>query len=402
MPYLRLLGINLLIVSLFFDYKAFASIRKYLLPSSYDLIIPPKPRGAPIDVEVEITDLRLITVNEGELSITIDLFIKLKWTEPRLNITNATLTAITDQLILDKTWDKKLWCPSVFFKNGIRGDMYLEKSPMSYFEIFPNKSVQMTQRVSVVLFCHMSFRKYPHDKHSCAINIGMMSHRIKTVRLKWSKTELSPDLYNTDYMVSLNQSDSVDCTDYDNPRAFACLQTALVLDRGLGYFVSRKYVPSFIIVSTSFIGFWIPSHSYPARVTLIVTSLLSLITQQVQTVHIYASYIISIHIWNNICTTFVFLGLIEFVIATCWDNNNINQTKKNKSCEDERRHDFHRPSCFFEKLFRGMKHFGSGTNQVDAYSKIIFPIAFVLVAIAYYTWVDSMEDFDSRVHKTPR
>lgn len=108
--------------------------------------------------------------------------------------------------------------------------------------------------------------------------------------------------------------------------AFACLQTALVLDRGLGYFVSRKYVPSFIIVSTSFIGFWIPSHSYPARVTLIVTSLLSLITQQVQTVHIYASYIISIHIWNNICTTFVFLGLIEFVIATCWDNNNINQT----------------------------------------------------------------------------
>lgn len=90
--------------------------------------------------------------------------------------------------------------------------------------------------------------------------------------------------------------------------------------------MSRKYVPSFIIVSTSFIGFWIPSHSYPARVTLIVTSLLSLITQQVQTVHIYASYIISIHIWNNICTTFVFLGLIEFVIATCWDNNNINQT----------------------------------------------------------------------------
>ena len=108
--------------------------------------------------------------------------------------------------------------------------------------------------------------------------------------------------------------------------AFACLQTALVLDRGLGYFVSRKYVPSFIIVSTSFIGFWIPSHSYPARVTLIVTSLLSLITQQVQTVHIYASYIISIHIWNNICTTFVFLGLIEFIIATCWDTNNINQT----------------------------------------------------------------------------
>lgn len=79
-------------------------------------------------------------------SITIDLFIKLKWDEPRLNITNATREAMKDQLILDKNFDKRLWCPSVFFKNGIRGDMYLEKSPMSYFEIVEPSTVQMTQR----------------------------------------------------------------------------------------------------------------------------------------------------------------------------------------------------------------------------------------------------------------
>ena len=80
-------------------------------------------------------------------SISVDLFVK--WIEPRLNITDSTIEAIKDQLILDKSWDKKIWCPSIFFKNGIRGDMYLEKSPMSYYEILYNKTIQMTQRYSV-------------------------------------------------------------------------------------------------------------------------------------------------------------------------------------------------------------------------------------------------------------
>ncbi|XP_074600219.1 glycine receptor subunit alpha-2-like [Brevipalpus obovatus] len=419
MPFLRLLTLHVFIISILLDHWVYASIRKYLLPQSYEMIIPPKRNGQAINVDVELTDLRLISVNEGELSITIDLFIKLKWEEYRLNITDATLDAMKDQLILDKSWDKKLWCPSVFFKNGIRGDMYLEKSPMSYFEILEPSTIQMTQRVSVVLFCHMSFRKYPHDKHTCYINIGMMSHRIQTVNLRWNKTELSPDCYNTDYMVSMNQSSSLDCTDYSNPRSFACLQTALILDRGLGYFVSRKYVPSFIIVSTSFVGFWIPSHSYPARVTLIVTSLLSLITQQVQTVHIYASYIISIHIWNNICTTFVFLGLIEFIMATCWDNacsncNNFDRYEKKEfpldggnslNLEEVRLQNsintitIPRTTCFLGKIFNGFKKFGRNTNQVDAYAKLIFPLAYIIVTIIYCFWVVSMEDFDHKTFK---
>lgn len=36
---------------------------------------------------------------------------------------------------------------------------------------------------------------------------------------------------------------------------------------------------------------------------------LSLITEQVKTLHIHALHIISIRIWHNICTNFVFMGL---------------------------------------------------------------------------------------------
>lgn len=191
--------------------------------------------------------------------------------------------------------------------------------------------------------------------------------------------------------------------------------------------MSRKYVPSLIIVSTSFLGFWIPSNCYPARVTLIVTSLLSLITQQVQTVHIYASYIISIHIWNNICTTFVFLGLIEFILATCWDNSRTHRhIKKDGSMivtrgikEMEEVANNHpdstvicassassssstRPITFFDKLIFGFINFGRNTNQVDAYSKIIFPISYIIVALMYCLWVASMKDFDARYIRRPQ
>lgn len=86
-----------------------------------------------------------------------------------------------------------------------------------------------------------------------------------------------------------------------------------------GHFVVKKYIPSFLIVVMSFVGFWIPTNAYPARVALVITSLLALITQQLQSsAEISASYVVALNLWMIICITFVFLALIEFAFAIAW------------------------------------------------------------------------------------
>lgn len=55
------------------------------------------------------------------------------------------------------------------------------------------------------------------------------------------------------------------------------------------------------------------------KVALIVTPLLSLVTQESQiTSEINVSYIVALHIWMMSCTFFVFMGLLEYVLAIAY------------------------------------------------------------------------------------
>lgn len=97
---------------------------------------------------------------------------------------------------------------------------------------------------------------------------------------------------------------------------FSCIRAGIVLTRRIGHFLIKKYIPSALIVLMSFVGFWIPTDSYPARIAIVVMSLLGLITQEIQTSgEINASYVVALNIWYIGCITFVFLALIEFAFA---------------------------------------------------------------------------------------
>lgn len=82
----------------------------------------------------------------------------------------------------------------------------------------------------------------------------------------------------------------------------------------MGNYLIKRFIPSFIIVSSSFIGFWIPTAISPARSTLSVTALLAMITQQIQS-DLNVSYVYALQVWNIVCIIFVFANLAEFALA---------------------------------------------------------------------------------------
>lgn len=98
-----------------------------------------------------------------------------------------------------------------------------------------------------------------------------------------------------------------------------CLKASVRLRRRWEYYFIRIYGPSFLLVVTTFIGFYLPVFAYPARVMIIVTPLLSLITQQTQiNSEINVNYVVSLHVWMMACTFFVFMALIELGFAVVY------------------------------------------------------------------------------------
>ena len=67
----------------------------------------------------------------------------------------------------------------------------------------------------------------------------------------------------------------------------------------------------------SWISFWIKPEAVPARVTLCVTSLLTLSTQHAQSQKSLppVSYIKAIDIFMSSCTVFVFASLMEYALV---------------------------------------------------------------------------------------
>lgn len=94
------------------------------------------------------------------------------------------------------------------------------------------------------------------------------------------------------------------------------------LVRNIGNYIISKYIPSFLIVTISFLSFWIPTNAYPARVGLVIGALLSLITQQYSS-SLPVSYVYALSIWYMICITFVFMCLLQYSIAISEVSNKI-------------------------------------------------------------------------------
>ncbi|KAH9643948.1 hypothetical protein HF086_016498 [Spodoptera exigua] len=78
------------------------------------------------------------------------------------------------------------------------------------------------------------------------------------------------------------------------PGNFTCLEVIFKLKRRLGYHLFNTYIPTCLIVIMSWVSFWIKPDAAPARVTLGVTSLLTLSTQHAK---------------------FVFMALMEYCLV---------------------------------------------------------------------------------------
>ena len=109
-------------------------------------------------------------------------------------------------------------------------------------------------------------------------------------------------------------------------------QVTFKFARALGYFMFQTYIPTCLIVMMSWISFWIKPEAVPARVTLGVTSLLTLSTQHANSQKALppVSYIKAIDMFMNACTVFVFCSLIEYALINVIMGDASEIERKNK------------------------------------------------------------------------
>ncbi|RWS17344.1 Glycine receptor subunit alphaZ1-like protein, partial [Dinothrombium tinctorium] len=261
-------------------------------------------------VKVRLSIVSLLALNEGDSSFTIDAFYNISWIDPRLNYKFNFSEIVT----LDSNWKSKLWVPDIYFRNSQTLTVLNFFQPIQFFEIRPGNNVTMVVRLNSKLSCNMDLFYYPQDKPQCFIDIVSLTFNSRKLQIDFENFEV--DISTTFPKCEVTKYWIENCTKVVNSEKFSCVRGVIRFYRRFSYYFLRIYAPSFLVVIISFAGFWIPVLGWPARVALIVTPLLSLVTMGIQiNSEINVSYVVALHIWMMFCDFFVFMCLIEYAIA---------------------------------------------------------------------------------------
>lgn len=248
----------------------------------------------------------------------MQLTLRQEWTDERLAFSkmpqykNYGLNSIT------LTEQERLWKPDLFFRNEKEGHFHKIIMPNVLLRIKGAGEVLYSIRISLVLACPMDLKYYPLDKQNCTIEMASYGYLDEDLKFIWKEVDpvqIAKPLNLPRF--TLETYDTAYCTSRTTTGAYSCLRIDLIFKREFSYYLIQIYIPCCMLVIVSWVSFWLDPNAIPARVSLGVTTLLTMATQisGINASLPPVSYTKAIDVWTGVCLTFVFGALLEFALV---------------------------------------------------------------------------------------
>ncbi|CAF1473891.1 unnamed protein product [Adineta steineri] len=252
--------------------------------SRYDRRIRPffdQRKACNVTMTIHINTISAI--NEVNMDYNTDLIFRQSWYDPRLNYSGTDWAAKSPEITLHYSLIDRIWVPDSFFRNAKEGKRSDITVPNRLIRIHRDGKVLYSQRLLLKLDCQMKLQKFPLDNQTCVVNIGSYAFSTNDLAFYWDESQnisairVNEDLEMPDFVLSNHEAKY--CNRTTATGVFACIEVHLRLQRNLNLYIQQLYLPSTLIVTISFIGFWVDYKSHPARTLLSLLSIVTISTQ---------------------------------------------------------------------------------------------------------------------------
>ncbi|KAH6931325.1 hypothetical protein HPB50_023548 [Hyalomma asiaticum] len=384
-------------------------------PGGDDPLVP-APRLAFLDKMLEQYDkARLAHIRNGEYGM--DIYLRQSWQDLRLNVSKYGVT--TPVTINGEDIMSKIWKPDLFFRNVKEANFHYVTVPNKLVKLGPDGEVLFSMRLTLRLACFMSFRHFPLDTQRCHILLGPYAQTVEQTAISWQDT----DPIVLERPIEIPEFDLVHNSYGHYNRAidtgvFSFLNVTFTLERQNGYHLIQTYLPTFLIVMISWVSFWLNVDATPARVTLGVTTLLTMTTvaSGVRTQLPPVSYIKAIDVWIGACSVMVFGALLEFTLVNylsrsklrpeefrksinifhlcknrTWDAEADEQERNRKGGEKQDGEEG--PNKYESRGHMELQKNLKRSQNVDKVCRIMFPFVFFVFNVVYWFYYLYMSEF---------
>ncbi|WKY09157.1 hypothetical protein Q1695_001931 [Nippostrongylus brasiliensis] len=307
------------------DASSDTEIIKKLLNKGYDWRVRPpginltaKGSHGPVVVNVNMLIRSISKIDDVNMEYSVQLTFRESWVDGRLAY-GLPGDNKPDFLIL--TAGQQIWMPDSFFQNEKQAQKHMIDKPNVLIRVHKDGQILYSVRISLVLSCPMHLQYYPMDVQTCLIDLASYAYTDNDIEYRWKETDpvqLKDGLNSSLPSFQLNNVSTTYCTSKTNTGTYSCLRTVLELRRQFSYYLLQLYIPSTMLVIVSWVSFWLDRTAVPARVTLGVTTLLTMTTQAsgINAKLPPVSYTKAIDVWIGACLTFIFGALLEFAWVT--------------------------------------------------------------------------------------
>lgn len=318
-----------------------------VVEDGYNMFMAPgQSQGKRTDVHVAVYIESMSSFKAQSMDFEVDMYLAMGWFDRRLahNCTHPIL--VTSKLIAER-----MWYPDLYFVNSKYAYLQEVTTPNLMVIVYPDGLIFKTMRLDVTLSCMMDLKLFPLDYQECPLTIQSFAYIEQIVNLTWRDDPpnfpigFNPDIKLNDMQITNKRF--IKCAGpypmFRGEAIWSCIQGYIVMKRLVLFHIIQTYIPTGMLVSISWMSFWLDPRASPARISLTITSLLTLTTmsngarQDLPQV----SYIKALDIWLTFSQALIFLVLLEYSFVSYY------MTKRTTNCS-------HR-SLFYEERVQECK-----------------------------------------------
>uniref|UniRef100_A0A8I3WUR3 GABA(C) receptor n=1 Tax=Callithrix jacchus TaxID=9483 RepID=A0A8I3WUR3_CALJA len=287
--------------------------QQLLRVDEHDFSMRPAFGGPAIPVGVDVQVESLDSISEVDMDFTMTLYLRHYWKDERLAFSSASNKSMT----FDGRLVKKIWVPDVFFVHSKRSFTHDTTTDNIMLRVFPDGHVLYSMRITVTAMCNMDFSHFPLDSQTCSLELESYAYTDEDLMLYWKNGDES---LKTDEKISLSQfliqkfHTTSRLAFYSSTGWYNRLYINFTLRRHIFFFLLQTYFPATLMVMLSWVSFWIDRRAVPARVSLGITTVLTMSTiiTGVNASMPRVSYIKAVDIYLWVSFVFVFLSVLEY------------------------------------------------------------------------------------------
>lgn len=414
------------------DINVTSLIAKLLI--GYDKRLRPNFGGDPVGVSVTVFIEFIGDIDEINMEFTTIMYFRQYWKDERLKYNQ---TGYRKRLAFNPEMLKFIWVPDTHFPGIKDGLKHAITDTNEVIRLWPDGSVLYSMRLKVISQCPMNLINFPMDKQKCHLNIEAFSYDDKEMTLSWHKDNpvaVSDKIQIPSY--TLTDYEYYSSVDEFTTGSYSLLTIEFDLTRRLGFHMIQIYLPCYLIVVLAWVSFWVDREQTAARIPMGITTVLTMATLigSARTSLPKVSYVKSLEWFLIMCFLFVFSAILEYAFVSYLvfkqreqERAKIGMKKKHdeeKACEaaegtvDNDKtppSPGSRPSSGQEAVWipgkhqvetvarpgkcRGSSkkpheeyHFVKILNTVEFFSRLLFPIVFIFLNVAYWIYYGGILD----------